>query len=717
MKNNVVLNIIIAAVILEVISALQFCSTQRLLADELEIRAESELTMKAIIVKSALNLSENSLWGHLWDMEHHIDTSDSLNSVMENVLQSHPNLTGCWVAFVPNFYPNKGRLYEPYAYWNEGHIEKFVIGETHDYSESVYFKRVISTDNAIWVGPYVDPISSKRMVSYALPIHDKKKNVIAVFGLDVSTKMLGDTLNYRQIYESSFDVLLTEEGQFIAGPKPEHVNPGTVDYIVNIINDSTIAKRDSKNGRCKIATFRDPADNDKGYVYYASFKDKPDWQIAVVCYDDEVFGPLREMYRTILLTNLAAIIVLGFIIGYFIKNNKKLQNTKRAKERIDSELRIASGIQMQMLPKQMRDNERADIDIYGMLLPAKEVGGDLFDYFIRDEKLFFCIGDVSGKGVPAAMLMAATHSRFRACSSNQRNPALIMKALNEMSCEGNDATMFATLFIGILDLPTGHLCYCNAGHDAPIIAGKEPLSVKSNLPIGIFGDTTFEKQDTMLESGAMLFLYTDGLTEAKNKQHLMFGDERMTSLLNNAADLSPRQLLDAMTREIQLFADGTEQSDDLTMLAIRYTPKQFESTFSEELTLKNDIHEVPRFNTFMKATAEKLGLETSLARQLRLAVEESVVNVISYAYPEGVEGYVTISFLSDGQTLRIQIIDAGVPFDPTMKEKADTTLSAEERQVGGLGIFLVREMMDTINYERKDDKNILTLTKKIKDEK
>ena len=714
MKNNVVLNIIIAAVILEVISALQFCSTQRLLADELEIRAESELTMKAIIVKSALNLSENSLWGHLWDMEHHIDTPDSLNSVMENVLQSHPNLTGCWVAFVPNFYPNKGRLYEPYAYWNEGHIEKFVIGETHDYSESVYFKRVISTDNAIWVGPYVDPISSKRMVSYAMPIHDKKKNVIAVFGLDVSTKMLGDTLNYRQIYESSFDVLLTEEGQFIAGPKPEHVNPGTVDYIVNIINDSTIAKRDSKNGRCKIATFRDPADNDKGYVYYASFKDKPDWQIAVVCYDDEVFGPLREMYRTILLTNLAAIIVLGFIIGYFIKNNKKLQNTKRAKERIDSELRIASGIQMQMLPKQMRDNERADIDIYGMLLPAKEVGGDLFDYFIRDEKLFFCIGDVSGKGVPAAMLMAATHSRFRACSSNQRNPALIMKALNEMSCEGNDATMFATLFIGILDLPTGHLCYCNAGHDAPIIAGKEPLSVKSNLPIGIFGDTTFEKQDTMLESGAMLFLYTDGLTEAMNKSHKLFGAERMMNLLNTAEDLPPRQLLGKMNMEVYSFMDGMEQSDDLTMMAIRYMPKQFESNFSETLMLKNDVHEVTRFSSFMKSVIEKLDIEKSLGRQLRLAVEEAVVNVINYAYPDDTDGDITVKMASDGKTLHCQIIDAGIPFDPTTQEKADITLSAQDRQVGGLGILLVRELMDSINYERIDGQNVLTLIKKVK---
>ena len=727
MKNNVVLNIIIAAILLELISALQFFSTQHLLADELERKAETELTMNVVIVKSALNLSENSLWGHLWDMERQLNSPDSLYGVMDNVLQSHPNLIGCWVAFVPDYYPSKGRLFEPYAYWHQGTIKKFVIGDTHDYSQSKYFKRVVSTDNNVWVDPYVDTISGKRMVSYAVPIHDHKKDVVAVFGLDVPTRMLGDTLNYRKIYESSFNMLLTKEGEFIAGPNPKRVNPSDVDYIVSIINDSTVAKRDSKNRRCKIATFRDLDDHEKGYVYYTSFKGKPDWQVAVVCYDDEVFGPLRQMYRTILLTNLAAIIVLGFIISYFIKNNKKLQNTKRAKERIDSELRIASNIQMQMLPKGLTDpsqkgdgsstNARDDIDIYSFLLPAKEVGGDLFDYYIQDEKLFFCIGDVSGKGVPSAMLMAVTHSWFRAASKHQRNPAIIMQTMNEMSCEGNESSMFVTLFIGILDLPTGHLNYCNAGHDAPILienGERSPLPVKPNMPIGIFNDVVYEKQDAMLEKGSILFLYTDGLTEAMNKQHQLFGADRMMRLLNSSADLSPQQLVEAMTNEVHVFAEGTEQSDDLTMLAIRYTPKQFESTFQKELTLKNDTRQVPQLNSFIKSVAKQLELDTTQARQLQLGVEEAVVNVMSYAYPPDTKGDITIKALSDGQKLKIQIVDSGVAFDPTETERIDTTLSADERQIGGLGIFLIRELMDTINYERRDGKNILTMEKRVK---
>ena len=150
------------------------------------------------------------------------------------------------------------------------------------------------------------------------------------------------------------------------------------------------------------------------------------------------------------------------------------------------------------------------------------------------------------------------------------------------------------------------------------------------------------------------------------------------------------------------------------MLAIRYTPQQFESTLTETLVLKNDIHEVTRFSSFIKSAIAKLGIETSLARQLRLAVEEAVVNVIDYAYPIGTDGDITVKMMSDGHILRFQIMDAGVPFDPTKKDKTDTTLSVEDRQIGGLGILLVRELMDSINYEREDGKNILTLIKKVK---
>ena len=179
------------------------------------------------------------------------------------------------------------------------------------------------------------------------------------------------------------------------------------------------------------------------------------------------------------------------------------------------------------------------------------------------------------------------------------------------------------------------------------------------------------------------------------------------------ATTPPRQILETVSEEVHRFVGDAEQSDDLTMLAIHYTPRQFESAIIETLVLKNDIHEVTRLSSFQKSVYAKMNIDTSLARQLRLAVEEAVVNVIDYAYPAGTEGSIEVRVMSDSQTLKIMIADSGVPFDPTAKEKTDTTLSAEDRQIGGLGILLVRELMDTINYEREDGKNILTLIKKL----
>ena len=205
-------------------------------------------------------------------------------------------------------------------------------------------------------------------------------------------------------------------------------------------------------------------------------------------------------------------------------------------------------------------------------MPARAVGGDIYDYFIRDDKLFFCIGDASGKGIPSAMLMAMTHSLFRAASAHENNPAHIMQTINGSTCENNESNMFVTMFIGILDLPTGHLRYCNAGHDIPVVVGKEALPAKPNLPVGLFDDFTYQMQETTLEGGSLLFLYTDGLTEAKNNRRQQFSLSRVMAVLEGAASLSPQQLLEKMTAEVHAFVEDAEQSDDLTMLAIRYTP-------------------------------------------------------------------------------------------------------------------------------------------------
>ncbi|MBQ2168714.1 MAG: SpoIIE family protein phosphatase, partial [Prevotella sp.] len=381
-----------------------------------------------------------------------------------------------------------------------------------------------------------------------------------------------------------------------------------------------------------------------------------------------------------------------------------------------SELRIAQAIQKNMLPKKYPPfPERDDINIYGSLVPAKEVGGDIFDFFLRDEKLFFCIGDVSGKGVPSAIVMAEIHSKFRMASAHENDPAHIMQTLNTSSCEGNDTNIFVTFFIGVLDLPSGRLRYCNAGHDFPFIVSQSaeqvvsPLPVKPNLPIGLFDDFHYEKQEIYLEYDTTLFLYTDGLTEAKNKVHKQFDTDRIAETLNNNANALPEEIIQKMNEQVHLFVEDAEQSDDLTMLAIKYTRKAYDYSLKESITLKNDIKQVKDLNSFVKSITDKLNMETSQAKNIKLAVEEAVVNVMDYAYPIGTEGDITLQALYNGRKLKFIISDNGIAFDPTKSSVADTSLSVEDRPVGGLGLLLVREMMDSINYERVNGKNTLTL--------
>ena len=235
-----------------------------------------------------------------------------------------------------------------------------------------------------------------------------------------------------------------------------------------------------------------------------------------------------------------------------------------------------------------------------------------------------------------------------------------------------------------------------------------------HLPVGVFEDIKYGVQETQLKPDSTLFLYTDGLTEAKDAGRKQFGLKRVEEVLRADCPIQPRQLIETITRQVHQFVGDAQQSDDLTMLAIHYTPKHFESILTETLLIKNDVHEVSKFSAFMKSVMEQLNIEKHLAHKLRLAVEEAVVNVIDYAYPAGIEGDIEIRFLSDGETLKTVIIDSGVAFDPTAKEKADTSLSIEDRQIGGLGILLVRELMDSINYERAEGQNFLTLIKKLK---
>ena len=714
--------IIIAAVLLELLSAVQYYSTRQLLSDELEQKEEMGLRMKAIVIKNTLNAAKSTLYDHIWDMQRNLEEPDSMFSVVEWLVRMNHTIKGGGMAFIPDYYPQKGRLFEPYARRSDSTVlVRQIAGENHDYTQREFYYSVLSSNKSVWTEPYEDKEGAGTMVTtYSIPIHkndDDDDKIAGAFFIDLSLDWLSDTLNSHQSYPSSFNLLLTEDGKLISRPAESHVNSIDVPQVLAAINDSTIERHSSKSSNIKIIRFESENDGADGSIFYANMKGKPHWQIVAVSYDEEVYAPLMRLRVLMLMVMLAAFAILGFIIHRFARNAQKLGRANLKQERINSELRIASHIQQTMLPNvQDEIPDRPDIQVSGILLPAKEVGGDLYSFFIRDEKLFFCIGDVSGKGVPSALVMSVTQALFRNAATQDSSPAHIMQTLNTSACRNNTTNMFVTLFVGVLDLPSGRLRYCNAGHDVPVIQESCTfLDVQSNLPVGVFEDFHYVQQETLFDKPTTLFLYTDGLTEARNQQRKLFGSDRLIGVLADNPSVSPSDLLQRMTDAVKVFTEDTKQSDDLTMLAIRYTPLTHETILKEELTLTNDIRKVPSLNKFVDSVAVRLQLEKSMAQSIKLAVEEAVVNVMSYAYPMGTHGEISVQAIADSQQIRYIITDKGKAFDPTKVMKTDTALKAEDRPIGGLGILLVRELMDSVNYEYVDGRNILTLGQKYDD--
>ena len=710
--------LITAAVLMLLISGIQQNYARQQIRKDLERTAEMELIIKAIDVRNSLETVELALRNHIREFEQFLPYPDSLFDVTRHIVEQNPNFGGCCIAMVPNYYPEKGCLFEPYTLRRGELIETVQLAsEEHDYSKNPDFIIAVENDSSFWSEPYHDENDPNvTLITYLLPIYDEAGDLAGVVGIDLITEWIGELMNAKHMFPSSYNLLISGEGNLICGPKGKNRHKD-VEQVMHSINSSTAEDTDSISKNVTLFSFVDWEDHAKGYVFYYTPRNLGTWRIAVVNYDDEVFGPLKKMRQINLLLTLAGLLILTFIIHRSAKNLSKLQQANLEREHIESELNIARNIQMSMLPKSDATTTRDDCNIVGLLEPAKMVGGDLYSYFIRDEKLFFCIGDVSGKSVPAALVMAVANALFRSVSGHESNPARIMQALNETGCQRNEQNMFVTFFIGVLDLPTGRLRYCNAGHEKPFIVGRETkcLPAKPHLPLGVMDNMVYTIQETVLQSGESLFLYTDGLTEAMNESHEQFGLKRVEKGLRDCIGKesnTSEKLIRTMTNRVNGFVDGAEQSDDLTLLAIQYTPQEKPLIFCETLTLINKVSEITKLNAFVKSATTALNMESGLANKIKLAVEEAVTNVIDYAYPNNTEGNINVTIEADESRIRFILSDTGAEFDPTGVSKADTTLTVDERPIGGLGVFLVRNLMDSINYERSDGKNVLRLEKR-----
>ncbi len=572
-------------------------------------------------------------------IEDDLSNPDRMHDIINRMVKLNPYMRSCGIYFIENYYPKKGRLFAPYATRRDSTTiieSQNAIDQGNNYVKDEWFKNAIASEKGYWTKPFFDNDSARSpLVSYLLPIRDKNHRAVAVLGVDLSLAWLNEKIQpmstiRRARAEKEWDPSLImyyymtdSTGTILVHPDaPRIVSKNIYDYITEGSYEHYIQMSIEERLDDRMVI-----DGEKVLVCAQKVK-HTDWTIAIV-----VPSLIIDIIGYIVAGIAIASILIGMLVVYFfgrraIKKNVKpltllaatadevakgnfqtalptinthdeihrlrdsfgnmqrslvnytedLRATTAQKASMESELKIAHDIQMSMLPKTFPPYpERNDIDIYGSLKPAKGVGGDLFDFYIRDEKLIFCIGDVSGKGVPASLFMAVTRSLFRNISAHVAIPSEIMRTLNNAMSEGNETNMFVTVFIGVLDLQTGLLRYCNAGHDAPLLVGRDvgALSCEPNLPIGVVAGYEYTQQEVSIDPKTTIFLFTDGLNEAENYEHAQFGDLRIWNLAKLLLDEQrhqPKHMIDAMANAVHTFVGEAEQSDDLTMLAIQYMP-------------------------------------------------------------------------------------------------------------------------------------------------
>ena len=386
-----------------------------------------------------------------------------------------------------------------------------------------------------------------------------------------------------------------------------------------------------------------------------------------------------------------------------------------ASARIDAELEFAKNIQASALPNGSRAfPKRKDFDIYASMNPAKEVGGDFYDFYLTgSDMLHFLVADVSGKGIPAAMFMMRAKTELKSLTEAGMSIGQVFTMGNHALCDGNDAGMFVTAWQGGLDLTNGLVRFANAGHNPPLVRrgdGKfEYLRTRAGFVLAGMDDVPYKAQELQLQPGDAIYLYTDGVTEATNANNELYGESRLLETINACPFDTMEELCKYIKADVDAFVGEAPQFDDITMVALHYIGTPPVPSIRKE---KAQISDIPEVTAFVEEELEKLDCPMKTVFQINVAIDELFSNIVKYAYPDE-PGPVTVKVTAkeDPKRVYVSFIDDGIPYNPLTKEDPDVTLAAEERKIGGLGIFMVKNTMDNVKYKYENGQNILTVQK------
>ena len=560
LKRNLGLTAIIAAaLLLEITSGVMGYINHAVIQDTMENLVDQEMNAIFYRIRNQLSKVEVTLNNMAWVVSDDLAEADSMFVTTYRMVENNPAILGGTISFIPNYYPQKGYWFEPYAVRRttpDGRvtIETIQLGSaSHDYTKSEFFTVPIAQNCGHWSEPYLDADGAKAMVTtYGTPVHDRRGETVAVVDADLSLEWLDNVIAEEKTYQSTNRFLVTGSHNLLAGEDGPELQ-AALKLLKTTGNKQSYHKVKNEAGK-------------KQHIFFQPVGGMTDWVLITVLDDSDVFGNLRKTRLILYVLTGLGLLFLGFIVYRTSRNLEKLRRVNAAKERIDSELRIARDIQMSMVPGVFPQHE--GLDMYAEMNPAKEVGGDLYSYVMQGNMLYFCVGDVSGKGVPASLFMAQSARLFRTLAAEGMMPADIAVRMNNELAENNDQGMFVTMFMGLLHLDTGRLDYCNCGHNPPVIDGQFLKMQYDNQPLGLWEDDPFEGESIDDIRGKQLLIYTDGLNEAENQQKELLGNKRLLELMADTSRLDSHQVIDMLKSAVEEHRAGAEPNDDLTLMCI-----------------------------------------------------------------------------------------------------------------------------------------------------
>ena len=618
--------VMFAAVIFIAALGFLFYQSREAVRQEAISRATQILDKTSLRVEGILNRVEVATGMTEWLVQRHPDKADSMFVYSRGMLLNNPDFYNCSIAFEPYYFKDKGLYFSAYSKHNGDSIRTIQGGsENYQYFFADWYLMPTLLGHACWTEPYMDydaPTNTSEMVtSYCQAIKASDGRFIGVINTSLSLNWLSQTISAVKPYPNSYSIMIGRGGTYFVHPDSTKITRQTIFTQTLETPDTAMVSLGRAMQRGEEGVREMHINGEHCYVFYKPLG-KTGCSMAIVCPESDIFGGFDRLRRTVMaIVCVGLLLMLYFFIriitrelsplrrlareaetiasGQFdtqlpnfertdeigqlsqsfgnmqqslVRYIEELKDTTAQKASIESELNVANSIQMSMLPNVFPDRE--GLDMYASMTPAKEVGGDLYGYLLRDDNLYFCLGDVSGKGVPASLFMAQVTRLFRTLANQQLSPADICTHMNEaLSGDENPTSMFVTLFVGMINLASGHLSFCNAGHNPPVIGGGNHhgdfLEMKPNFPIGVLPGLEFEGEEIESIKGRALFIYTDGLNEAENREHEQFGDERLLDILRNTHFDTARQVIETLAAEVEKHRDGADPNDDLTMMCLR----------------------------------------------------------------------------------------------------------------------------------------------------